>query len=91
MTSAPSKMISPSKNNLTVWHSERAPISRSLLFSGFSARWRPFHTYHSFHTSASALSAPTIFRLRFISAHELLVGCLPVFPIQRVASGGLRE
>jgi hypothetical protein len=75
MTSAPSKMISPSKDNLTVWHSERAPISRRLLFSGFPAHWRPFHNYHSLHTSSPAFSARTIFGLQFISPHELLVGC----------------
>src|ERR1700761_2017526 len=68
----PNKMIPPSTNNLSIWCSERPPISCSLPFFGPPACCRRFHNYHSFHIAAAAFSARTIFSpaLRFSSGYD---------------------
>jgi hypothetical protein len=45
MTSTPSKIISSSVNNLTVWDGERAPIPYSFHLFGIPCRYRIPHIY----------------------------------------------
>jgi hypothetical protein len=65
-TSAPSKIIPSSANNLTIWYCIRAPISyRSRLF-GYPGHHRTPHNYR-YYDKGSATSPPILFLLDYDS------------------------
>jgi hypothetical protein len=56
MTSAPSKIISSSINNLTVWNRESGPIPYCLHLFGAPCRYRiPHIDHHYYNTNATSL------------------------------------
>jgi hypothetical protein len=55
MTSTPSKIISSSVNNLTVWDGERARIPYSFHFFGIPCRYRIPHIYQEYDNKTQPL------------------------------------
>jgi hypothetical protein len=56
MPSPPSKMIPSSINNLSIWYSERAPISYRLHLFGRPSHSRLSHNFHFYNTLHSAFT-----------------------------------
>jgi hypothetical protein len=55
MTLTPSKMVSPSINNLTVWYGESGPIPYCLHLFGAPCRYRiPHIDHHYYNTNATS-------------------------------------
>jgi hypothetical protein len=61
MTSTPSKIISSSINNLTVWYGESGPISDGLPLFGYPCLYRIPHNYRPYNNKNA--SSPLILLL----------------------------